>query len=335
VEGHLAIRVRAAGHAIELEVADDGRGMSADEAAHVFDRFYRAGGAEDPDSAGPGTGLGLAIVRSLVDLHGGTIDLKTAPGEGATFTIRLPRAVERTETSGAREVLAGKRVLVVDDEDDVARLGARTLEGFGVQPEIVNDGAAALQRLRGEERFDAITLDILMPGMSGFEVLRALRAEPELSRIPVVVVSVFSGREALSGEWVVAKPIDADELADALGAAVVAGRVRVLAIGRPEVREPLDSVLDDLGIEHEWAHDPETIARLSAGRFFEVAAVDAGLPDVDASIAALQLRGRRLAHSVVIFGDAGQANGGFARLDGDPVPVEDVGALVLGLLEAQ
>ena len=72
-------------------------------------------------------------------------------------------------------------------------------------------GAEALERLR-EGRFDAITLDILMPGMSGFEVLRTLRADPHLRGIPVVVVSVFSGREALAGEWVVPKPIDADEL---------------------------------------------------------------------------------------------------------------------------
>lgn len=334
VGGHLGVRVRADGHAVVLAVSDDGRGMTDEEAEHVFDRFYRAGGAEDPDSAGPGTGLGLAIVKSLVDLHGGTIDLSSTPGEGSTFTIRLPRAVERSEASAAREALAGKRVLVVDDELDVARVVARTLEGFGVQPEIVNDGPSALERLRSGDRFDAITLDILMPGMSGFEVLRALRAEAELSRIPVVVVSVFSGREALSGEWVVAKPIDADELADALGAAVVAGRVRVLAIGRPEVRERLDSVLDDLGIEHEWAHDPEEIARLSASRFFEVAAVDAGLPHADATLAALHLRGRRLNRSVVVFGD-GDGAAGFARLDGDPVPLEDVGALVLGLLQSQ
>ncbi len=329
--GRLAVAVRAAGHAIEIEVSDTGRGMSAEDVEHVFDRFYRAGNG--PDEAGaPGTGLGLAIVKSLVDLHGGSIDVDSAPGEGTSFRIRLPRATERAEPTLARSILRGKRVLVVDDEDDVAQLIARTLEGFGVEPTIVHDGATALDRLRAES-FDAITLDILMPGMSGFEVLRALRAEAELRQVPVVVVSVFSGREALSGEWVVAKPIDAEELADALGAAVLAGRVRVLAIGRPEVRDHLDEVLGALGIEHEWAQDAETVARLSAARFFEVAVVDAGLPDPDAALAALTLRGRRLRRSVVVFAADGEAPG-FARLDAQPVPLEDAGAMVLGLLES-
>ncbi len=199
-------------------------------------------------------------------------------------------------------------------------------------PTVVNDGASALRLLR-EQEFDAVTLDILMPGMSGFEVLRALRAEHALRRIPVVVVSVFSGREALSGEWVVAKPIDSEELADALGAAVLAGRVRVLAIGRPQLHERMDAVLDELGIEHEWAHDAEGVARRSANRFFEVAVVDAGMPDAAAAVAALRLRGRRLRRSVVVFAPDGNS-GGFARLDAEPVSIEEAGALVLGLLES-
>jgi signal transduction histidine kinase/CheY-like chemotaxis protein/HAMP domain-containing protein len=326
--GRLGVIVRASGHTVELEVSDTGRGMSDEEAEHVFDRFYRVAGG-DIES---GTGLGLAIVKSLVDLHGGTIDVESAPGSGTTFRIRLPRAADRSEGAEARAALGGKRVLVVDDEDKVAQLVATTLRSFGVEPTIVHDGATALQRLRSGE-FDALTLDILMPGMSGFEVLRALRSETALQRVPVVVVSVFSGREALSGEWVVAKPIDAEELADALGSAVLAGRVRVLAIGRPEVRERMDTVLDDLGIEHEWAHDAESITRLSASRFFEVAAIDAGLPDADAALAALHLRGRRLRRSVVVFADDA-GGGGFARLDAEPVAIEDAGALVLGLLES-
>ncbi|WP_187369283.1 response regulator [Baekduia soli] len=199
--------------------------------------------------------------------------------------------------------------------------------------EIVLDGEAALARLRSGE-FDAMTLDVLMPGMSGFEVLRELRADERLAELPVVVVSVFSGREALSGEWVVSKPIDADELADALGAAVMAGRVRVLAVGRAGVRTHLNDTLEKLGIEHEWASTPLEAARLCASRRFEVALVDAGLPDVEAAIAGLDLRGRRLKRSIVIV-SADDAEGfpGLARLDADPIPVDEAGAAVLALLE--
>jgi CheY-like chemotaxis protein len=206
------------------------------------------------------------------------------------------------------------------------------LELFGVDVEIVTDGAEALERLRDEE-FDAVTLDVLMPGMSGFEVLRELRNDPRLADLPVVVVSVFSGREALSGEWVVSKPIDADELGDALGAAVMAGRVRVLAVGRPEARHSLREALDDLGIEHEWASTPLEAARLCAHRRFEVALIDAGLPDVEAAIAGLELRGRRLRRSVVVVSSAADGVDGVARLDAEPVPLEEAGAAVLALLD--
>jgi CheY-like chemotaxis protein len=230
------------------------------------------------------------------------------------------------------EALRGRRVLVIDDEPETAQLIAARLEPFGVECEVVHDGGTALERLRAEP-FDAVTLDVLMPGMSGFEVLRELRTDKALSGLPVVVVSVFSGREALSGEWVVSKPIDAEELADALGAAVMAGRVRVIAVGRPTIRDRVDTTLESLAIEHEWASTPLEAARLCAARRFEVALVDAGLPDVEAAIAGLELRGRRLRRSVVVVSADGDGPPGYARLDADPIPVEEAGAAVLALLE--
>ena len=144
-----------------------------------------------------------------------------------------------------------------------------------------------------------MTLDVLMPGVSGFEVLRELRADPRLADLPVVVVSVFSGREALSGEWVVSKPIDAEELADALGSAVMAGRVRVLAVGRPDVRTDLRRRSTTSGSSTSGRRRRGGRAAVRERRF-EVALVDAGLPDAEAALAALDLRGRRLRRSVVV-----------------------------------
>lgn len=324
------LRLRASGSpgGVRIEVADTGRGMSSAELEHVFERFSRGSGS----TGTPGTGLGLSIVKSLVDLHGGTIDVASTPGEGTAFAITLPRAPLPGVVSRPRDALQGKRVLVMDDEPETARLIAERLEPFGVQCDVVTDGAEALELLRSES-YDAMTLDVLMPGVSGFEVLRELRADPRLADLPVVVVSVFSGREALSGEWVVSKPIDADELADALGAAVMAGRVRVLAVGRPEVRAPLSETLEQLGIEHEWAGTPLEAARLCAARRFEVALVDAGLPDIEAAVAGLDLRGRRLRRSVVIVSVDGDGPPGLARLDAEPVPITDAGAAVLALLD--
>lgn len=328
--GTITVRARPEGpSSVLVEVADTGRGMTPAELEHVFDRFVRAGDADRTQ----GSGLGLSIVRSLVDLHGGTVEVQSTFGEGTTFAVRMPVAVEPGTPPAARHAIAGRRVLVVDDEPDIARLIAARLADFGVRTEIADRGERALELLR-TERFDAVTLDILMPGMSGFEVMRALRADPQLSDLPVVVVSVFSGREALSGEWVVSKPIDADELADALGAAVLAGRVRVLAIGREEVRPPLDRTLDDLGIAHEWAGDEAEAVRLCTQRYFEVALVDAGLPGARRIMEHLDLRGRRLRRSVVVFTAGDVDTPGYALLDAEPVSLQDAGAVVLGLLDA-
>jgi signal transduction histidine kinase/DNA-binding response OmpR family regulator/HAMP domain-containing protein len=329
--GTVSVAARESGRHVALVVSDDGRGMTEEEARHAFDRFYRAGGGD-----GPGTGLGLAIVQSLVELHDGRVELETAPGQGSRFTVLIPKAPPLAKVGdggGPREALRGKRVLVIDDEPAIAQLIATRLEPFEAEAAVAHSGDEALRRLRAEH-FDAITLDILMPGMSGFEVLRALRADPELRGLPVVVVSVFSGHEALAGELVVSKPIDADELVDSLGAALLANRVRVLVIGRSHVRDQLEPRLRELGVEHEWATSSGAAARLCQQRHFEVALVDAGLTHPENALAALDLRGRRLRRSVVVFssGDGDEAPG-LARLDAEAVELEDAGATVLALLQ--
>ncbi|UTI64175.1 ATP-binding protein [Paraconexibacter antarcticus] len=327
--GRLAVRVRADRHTIRIAVEDTGRGMSAEDAEHVFDRFYRAGGGDD----GAGTGLGLAIVRSLVDLHGGHIDVQSALGEGTTFTVVLPYAIVLGQAAAARDALRGKRVLIVDDEPEIAELVSERLGALDVQTESVLSGAEALARLR-EDRFDAITLDILMPGMSGLEVLRAIRSDPALAGLPVVVVSVFSGREALSGEWVVGKPLDPEELADTLGAALLASRVSVVVAARPDVRRRLETALDEVGIVCDWASDATDVAARCAESFYEIGVVDSGLPDAADAAGAMELRGRRHTRGVLVAVDDTRPRPPLpAAVAGREVTLDDVGAVILGLLE--
>jgi signal transduction histidine kinase/DNA-binding response OmpR family regulator/HAMP domain-containing protein len=325
--GQLGVSLDASAGWVVMTVSDNGEGMSAEALEQVYERFYRG-----RDGGGtPGSGLGLSIVKSLVELHGGAIDVESEVGVGTRFTVRLQRAPEGTGRA-THLALRGKRILVVDDEPDVARLIAERLEPFGVEASVVHSGQDAIERLR-EERFDAITLDILMPETSGFEVLRMLRGDPRLRDLPVVVVSVFSGREALSGEWVVSKPIDADELADALGAAVLAGRVRVLVVAPRRVRDRLAAILGELGIAYDWATSAREAAKLCDAQRFEVALVDASLADPARAIAALDLRGRRLPRSVIVF-SAGDDQG-FVKLAAEAIPLEDAGAAVLGLLGSE
>jgi CheY-like chemotaxis protein/anti-sigma regulatory factor (Ser/Thr protein kinase) len=326
--GRLGVRVRATDHVVRIAVSDTGRGMSPEDVAQVFDRFYRAGGEDD----GAGTGLGLAIVRSLVELHGGHVDVESTLGEGTTFTVVLPHAVAVAPGPESRDVLAGKQVLIVDDEPEIAGLVAERLGALGVRTEVAGGGAEALERLRSA-RYDACTLDILMPGMSGLEVLRAVRSDPDLAGLPVVVVSVFSGREALSGEWVVGKPVDPEELADTLRAALVAGRVRVLIAGRPELRVHLGAALDALGIAYDWVTGATAAAARCVEHFYEVGVVDSGLTDAAAAVAALELRGRRHTPGVLLAVDEARPLPAVAGAGAQQVALEDVAATIVGLLD--
>ncbi|MFN2617488.1 MAG: ATP-binding protein [Thermoleophilaceae bacterium] len=322
--GRLSVSVREDRDMLALVVADTGRGMSEEELAHAFDRFVRR------DDGMGGTGLGLAISRSLVELQNGSIEARSEPGSGSTFTVRLPAERESDGAPPPRRMIEGKRVLVVDDEPEVASLIAEQLREFGVEPETAHRGEEAIERLRSS-RFDAMTLDVMMPGTSGVDVLRSLRADPDLARTPVVIVSILSADEALLGEWKVTKPVDPVELADMLGSAVMVGRTRVLVVARSSVRPELEPALVKLGLDHEWVTSGAAAAQACGRGRFEVALVDAGIRSPEAVLSGLHLRGRRKGRAVVVF-SAGDEAPGAANLGGDPVPIEEAAGAVLQAL---
>jgi CheY-like chemotaxis protein len=305
-------------------VADNGTGMGSEELEVAFERFAGRGGGEG------GTGLGLSIVRSLVELQRGSVEAESELGEGSRFTVRLPAeapgALRRPEP---RAAIRGRRVLVVDDEPESADAIAGHLRAFGAEAVTVNSGEEALQRLR-DDQFDALTLDVFMPERNGFDVLRALRSDPGLRRTPVVVVSVFSGNEALFGEWRLAKPVKAEELADALGSAVLAGRTRLLVVGRSQVRPELEPALLRLGLDHEWVTSGAAAARACADHRFEVALVDAGMRDPRAVLEQVDLRGRRVGRAVLVF-TSGEDDTGLE----DAVPLPEAAGAVLEALSEQ
>jgi signal transduction histidine kinase/CheY-like chemotaxis protein/HAMP domain-containing protein len=326
--GRIHVGVEADRAWVKIVVADSGVGMTKEELDRVFDRFYRARGAS---ASVPGTGLGLSIVKSLIDMHDGEIDVESEVGRGTTFYVFVPAAVV-SEPRHALDVLRSRRVLIVDDEREIAQLIADQLAPLEVSSTIATSGADAMTKLRAE-RFDAITLDILMPDMDGFEVLRQIRADPELRATPILFVSVFAGRSELTGEWVVSKPIDADELRDVLAAAVRAGRSRVLVVGRQDMQVTLEPALDELGIEHQWETTGAAAARVCNERRFEVALIDVGIRNPQAALQALDLRGRRLRRAVILFSDgATPTPSGIVKLGMEVVPVEDAAQALLQAL---
>jgi two-component system phosphate regulon sensor histidine kinase PhoR len=327
--GRLRVGVEPDRAWIQIVVADSGRGMNEEEQSRLFERFYRG---RDGSSTTPGTGLGLAIVKSLVELHDGEIDVESAPGAGTTFRVRLPAAVTGTETTTLLESIRGRRVLVVDDEREIAELIAGQLAPLDISTVIATSGQEALERLL-DEQFDAVTLDVLMPSMDGLEVLRQIRANPMLRTLPTVFVSVFARRSELAGEWVVSKPIDADELRDVLAAAVSSGRSRALVVAREDVRDLLEPNLLEIGVEYEWVTSGAAAARVCGERRFEVALIDIGVRNPRAVLQALDLRGRRIRRAVIMFSDGSTpAPPGIERMGLEVVPVQDAARALLAAL---
>jgi signal transduction histidine kinase len=315
---------------VRLVVADSGIGMSAEEIERVFDRFYRA---PNGTAAASGTGLGLSIVNSLVELHGGAIEVVSHPGRGSEFHVLLPAAGAELEESVA--VMRGRRVLIVDAERQVGDLIARELEPLDVETTVVGSGRAALSAL-DDERYDAVTLDLRMPDMDGVAVLRQIRADPELERTPIVVVSVAADRQALAGEWVVGKPIEPEQLRSVLASAVRSGRSRALVVGRASAQSILEPALDELGIEYQWETTGAAAARVCGERRFEVALIDVGIRNPEAALQALAVRGRRLQRAVILFSDGSAPTPLAIVKQGTPVvAVKDAPQAVLAALRGR
>ena len=203
-----------------ISIRDTGIGMGPEFLAHAFELF--AQGAEAPGRSQGGLGIGLALVRRLVEMHGGSVQTHSdGPGKGSEFVVYLPLAEgERPGTKGQTNGSAGRcrRVLVVDDNADVAEALALWLRKRGHQVSLAADGATALA-LAVEQLPDVILLDLGLPGgMDGHEVGRQLRCHPGLDKALVVALT-GSGSEddrRLSQEagfdHHLVKPIDPEDL---------------------------------------------------------------------------------------------------------------------------
>ena len=163
---------------VVAEVSDNGRGMSRDIQARIFEPFFTT------KEVGTGTGVGLAFCHRIVSAHGGRLTVQSETGRGASFVVALrvsERRAEPCEEAGAEPCTAAGRVLVVDDEPDVADMIAEVLEEAGYATRSCNRARAALDLLAEGERFDAVLSDIKMPDMGGAGFLDELeRRHPAL-----------------------------------------------------------------------------------------------------------------------------------------------------------
>jgi len=246
--------------AVEISVSDTGIGIAESDLNRLFKEFQQlesgAGRRQE------GTGLGLALTKRLAQLHGGEIRVTSELGRGSVFTIRLPLRPSDAKRAAPVPVLPRATphdrrplVLVVEDDLQAAELLARQLDRGGFRAEVALGGVEAMAKAR-ELHPIAITLDILLPGLDGWDVLEQLKREPATMDIPVVVISVVDKPElgrALGAIDYFVKPVDGKALLNRLAQFTFTGKVgteetRILAVDdEPANLEWLETVLKPAG----------------------------------------------------------------------------------------
>ena len=209
---------------LEISVADNGIGISEDFQQHIFESFSRE--RTSTASGIEGTGLGMGIVKKLVDLMKGTIEVESKLGEGSTFTVRIPCLIAKQEEISEKRLikkedkksLAGKRILLAEDNDINAEIAMELLKEEGLILERAENGVICVEKLEKapEGYYDLILMDVQMPDMDGYDATRKIRRldDPEKAKIPIIAMTAntFSKdrKMALSSgmDDYVSKPVD-------------------------------------------------------------------------------------------------------------------------------
>ena len=234
-QGHVKIRLLV-NHkqGIQIDVEDTGIGIPKDKLEVIFQPFRQVDSSTTREYGG--TGLGLAITESIVELMQGSITVSSEPERGSTFTVTLPLDQDNQENQRAasgnieaasveksnaepfqnkKEKSDGRpKILVVDDDPDARELLISHLESLGAEATSCENGEQAL-KVASEKEFDLITLDIMMPGLNGWEVLKLLKDNAKTSDIPVVIISIAADKRravVLGAMDALTKPISNDDL---------------------------------------------------------------------------------------------------------------------------
>ena len=268
--GQVTIAARRGQSMIEISVVDTGIGMSEADLQFIFQEFRQLD--QGPDRQQEGTGLGLALTKRFAELHGGTVSVQSSKGSGSMFTLRLPIEPPNAKTEPTPEGtpmgvtnLTRPLILVVEDNPPAAELLVRYLDRGGFRIEVARTGSEALTKARALKPA-AITLDILLPEIDGWEVLTQLKQEDSTRDIPVVVISVVDNPDlghALGALDYFVKPVDREALLSRLGrysltTKVKREEIRILLVDDESPNlDYLESVLQPAGF---------TVLRASGGQ---------------------------------------------------------------------
>jgi signal transduction histidine kinase/DNA-binding response OmpR family regulator/putative methionine-R-sulfoxide reductase with GAF domain len=292
---------------ITIAVTDTGIGMTPEQMGKLFQEFSQA--SSRTASKYGGTGLGLAISRHFCRMMGGDITVESKPGEGSTFTIRLPRIVQSGETPGS-EAYGEKRakavhpiveggeeplILVVDDDATVRDLVERHLERAGFAVATARGGQEGLRLVR-ELRPAAMTLDIMMPDLDGWTVLAAIKGDPALASIPVVLMSIVDQKNrgyALGAANYLVKPVDRTKLIETLtGICGAAAGGALLVDDDKVVRRSVRQALEPIGWKVTEAENGQVAVEALTAARPDVIILDLMMPKMDGFEFLDELRGR-------------------------------------------
>lgn len=252
---------------VKICVSDQGMGIDPKDHEFIFDKFSQIAGDTLTDRP-KGTGLGLPICREIVSHYGGNIWVESEKGKGANFYFTLPgtqmAAKGAAEAQGRGQLPAraregeAKTILVVDDNENMRRLLRFQFESRGYRVLEAADGQEAIEKARGTD-LDLITLDLMMPTMSGYDLLGMLREDPLTRSVPILIVSVVEDEETgilLGANDYLRKPFFESELMSKVRRLLTGENRSVLIVDDdPGVRETLRMQLRDLGYEVWTAED--------------------------------------------------------------------------------
>jgi PAS domain S-box-containing protein len=327
-------RVEGGGDWITFRVTDTGIGLTPEQQGRLFEAFMQADSSTSRRYGG--TGLGLVITRRVCQMMGGEVTVESQFGKGSTFTVRVPAEVGAPRADASAEVPEsvaaatpghGPLVLVIDDDPTVHELMRRFLlkEGYRVAVAASGrEGLAAAKTLRPH----AITLDVLMPDMDGWTVLRDLKADAELSDTPVIMVTMVDDKNrgyALGASHFLTKPIDRETLVSLLRQQPsVAEEGPVLIVDDdPDTRQMIRRTLEREGYAVREAANGRTALEVAGRERPRLILLDLMMPEMDGFEFVFELRRLELGRSVPIVvltakelddGDHQRLNGGVQRV---------------------
>jgi signal transduction histidine kinase/CheY-like chemotaxis protein len=339
--GQVRIAGRETTDGIELTVADDGIGIAPADLPLIFDEFRQVGPVREREG---GTGLGLALARRLIEAHDGTIEARSTLGQGTTLTVTLPRRTATHEAApaptppvaGADPVITGE-ILIIEDDPSAARLLREYLEPLGHTVRCATDGEQGMTLAR-EHRPIAILLDVLLPRVDGWEVLRRLKADVTLRDTPVIMVTVVDERDvgvALGAVDYLVKPVQRGALLASLARLGIAPRsagraARILTVDdEPAALDMLDGFLAGSGYEVVRAAGGREALEAARETDVDLVICDLVMPDLDGFgvIAELKSNAETAAIPILICTAHDLSDADKARLHGQILGVVSKGSI--------